>query len=418
MNTLELYDVVIVGGGAAGLMTGVQLGRCRSDLKMILLDGARRLGAKILISGGGRCNVTNRNVTEKDFYGGSRNVVKRILKAFPAKAAAQFFDDAGVALHEEEHGKLFPDSNRARSVLDALVSAVEKQDGILKTEQRVERISKTDEGFRIETANDHYQSRVVVLATGGKSVPKTGSDGFGYQLAASLGHSLVPTIPALAPMLLSGEFHASLSGVSQTVELVLHATGEKPMKFEGDLLWTHFGISGPVVLNLSRHWHAAYESQKNPRVLCNVVPEFESQEFEREVLKWIEDQPTSTIRKRLSRTLPNRFVDAVLTEMQIPLELRLADLTKVQRRQLVQQLTARELPISDSRGFQYAEATAGGIPLSEISPSTMESKLCPGLFLVGEILDVDGRLGGFNFQWAWSSATVAAEGISKSLGTG
>lgn len=411
----NVYDVLIVGGGAAGLMTAVQLSRQSPNLKIALLDGAKRLGAKILISGGGRCNVTNAHVVAKDFQGGSRNVVRRVLKVFSAKQTVQFFEELGVSVHEEEHGKLFPDSNKARTVLESLIHAAEANGVKLLTNQRVVQVAK-DVLFIVETESAHsslFRSDIVVFATGGRSIPKTGSDGFGYELARSLGHSITPTIPALAPLLLQGDFHEHLSGISQHVELTLTCHGSKPVRVNGSLLWTHFGISGPAALDISRHWHAANLSGNAPVITANFFPDHHSHSLEQKILAAVKDKPKQRLKQYLSANLPNRFVDSLLEKVQIPQETPLAELKKEERKRLINALTEFPLPVTDSRGFGFAEATAGGVPLNEISPSTMESRCCQNLYLVGEILDVDGRLGGFNFQWAWSSGTVAANAIAK-----
>ncbi|QDT31673.1 BaiN/RdsA family NAD(P)/FAD-dependent oxidoreductase [Thalassoglobus polymorphus] len=409
----ETYDVAIIGGGAAGLMAAVQLARLREDLSIAVLDGAKRLGAKILISGGGRCNVTNQAVTAKDFNGGSRNVVKRVLKAFSANKTVEFFESLGVPLHEEQHGKLFPDSNKARSVLDALINEADSRGVKILTENRVDRIGKDSGSFCVETHLRQLQARSVVLSTGGKSVPKTGSDGFGFELAKSLGHTILPTFPALAPMLLDGHFHEGLSGIAQEVEITLEVQGEKPKRFTGSMLWTHFGISGPVVLDFSRHWHAAHDTGAAQSVICNFLPDLQPQQIHEEILKAAEQNSKGSLRKFLSQRLPGRFVDSLLAELQVPKEMTFSQFRKEQRKDLVKTLTERKLSVTDSRGFRYAEATAGGVPLAEVNPSTMESRCCDNLFLSGEILDIDGRLGGFNFQWAWSSASVAAVGIAN-----
>lgn len=411
-------DLLVVGGGAAGLMVAVQAARLSPDCRIVILDGAKHLGAKILISGGGRCNVTNAHVDSRDFHGGSRNVVKRLLKAFSAQATVRFFDELGVPLHEEEHGKLFPDSHKARTVLTALVGEAERLGVRILANQRVEQISvwpHESSRFQVQTAQGSFRARRVVLATGGKSVPKTGSDGSGYELARALGHSITPTFPALVPMLLAGDFHSVLSGISLEVELTLWSRDEKPMRWRGSLLWTHFGVSGPVVLDLSRHWHAAELAGKNCRITCNSFPGETVERMHQMLIDAAQQQPHGSVRKRLAASLPNRFVEQLMLMSELPLEVTFGQLTRPQRQLLVRNLMELALPVEGSRGFGYAEATAGGVPLAEVSPSTLESRCCPGLFLAGEVLDVDGRLGGFNFQWAWSSGTVAAQGAVLSL---
>jgi predicted Rossmann fold flavoprotein len=275
---LETVDVVIVGAGAAGLATAIFAARhATTPLRIWCLDGARRVGAKILVSGGSRCNVTNRIVTERDFWGGSSRVVKRVLRGFPADRTAAFFEEIGVALHEEADGKLFPDTNRSRTVLDALVAQAARLNIAIEPGQRVVRLRRDGDGFALTLEGGREVSaRAVVLATGGRSLPKTGSDGFGYTLARELGHGYVETTPALAPLMLGDDgkagWHMALSGVSLPARLTLRIDGHAATVLEGALLWTHFGVSGPVVLNLSRHWHRARLEGARIDVLVNVCP--------------------------------------------------------------------------------------------------------------------------------------------------
>jgi predicted Rossmann fold flavoprotein len=422
--TVETADVVIVGGGAAGLATAVFAARAAGELRIVCLDGARRLGAKILVSGGGRCNVTNRVVTERDFWGGSPRGVRSVLRAFPADRAAAFFSSLGVSLHEEDDGKLFPETNRARTVLDALLAEAARLEAEVRTEERVVSVQRQGARFVIRTSRDsEYFARAVVLATGGRSLPKSGSDGFGYSLARALGHGCVETTPALAPLVLNGSSHAALSGVSHAAALTVRGDGavesggsrRDEVRLTGPLLWTHFGVSGPLALNASRHWHRARLQGQSVEVLLNVCPGETFDRLDAWLLEKGATNPRVMVSSALSTRLPNAVAQAWLERTGVEGAVTLAHLTREDRRRLVHALLETRLDVRDSRGYNFAEVTAGGIPIDEIDPARMESRVCPRLFLVGEILDVDGRLGGFNFQWAWSSAWVAAQALARAL---
>jgi predicted Rossmann fold flavoprotein len=411
-----MTDLVIIGAGAAGLATATFAARRAPHLKVSCFDGARHIGAKILVSGGSRCNVTNRTVTERDFWGGPARIVRHVLRAFPADRAAAFFEELGVALHEEEHGKLFPDTNRSRTVLEALLTECARRGVAVEPNSRVVMIARDAESFSVRLADERVvRARAVVVATGGQSLPKTGSDGFGYQLVRQLGHRIVPTTPALAPLVLDGDLHAALTGVAHPAEVSLHISGVRQLTLEGDWLWTHFGASGPLALNLSRHWHRAELEGQPPEVFLRVIAgeRFETLEA------WLIDQARLRSRAHLSTVLATRMPAAVATKWlevtSIPDDIALGQLEREDRRRLVHALAAMRLRVRGSRGYQYAEVTAGGVSLDEVHPATLESRLCPGLYLVGEILDVDGRLGGFNFQWAWSSGFVAGNAAARAL---
>jgi hypothetical protein len=408
------FDIAIVGAGAAGLTAGIFAAQKMGPGRVAVLDGTRQPGAKILVAGGGRCNVTNARVTHADFNGGSRHTIRNVLAAFDVARTIAWFADMGVSLHEEEHGKLFPDSNQARTVLNALLARLKRNGAALLAEHRVTQIERENDGFLIATSNGPVRARRVVLATGGESLPKTGSDGFGYELVRHLGHSIVPTTPGLVPFVLDGDFHAELSGIAQDVELVIRSAPAKPVRISGALLWTHFGISGPAVLDASRHWLRARLEGRSATMTANLLPGDDVNSAERKWLDLAAAQPRTILRNALAGWLPARVADAVLRALQIDGRVPLAHLAKDVRRRLLNALLAWPLPVRDSRGHNHAEVTAGGVPLDEIDPATMASRRCPGLHLVGEILDVDGRIGGFNFQWAWASGYVAGHGVARS----
>ena len=386
----SVYDIAIVGAGAAGLTAAIFAKRAAPDARIVALDGAPKIGAKILISGGGRCNVTHDVVTPDDFNG-NRNAIARVLRTFTVEQTTAWFAEMGVALKREETGKLFPTTDKARTVVDALLRECEGVE--IRTGARVETIER---GFRL----GDIEAKRVILATGGRSVPKTGSDGGGYALVQALGHTVTEVFPALVPLILEeGHWLTSLSGTSAEVELsVKSQTGRVLARQRGSMLCTHFGISGPVALDISRHWIAS----NGGTLVANFLP---GETFESLEAKLIHAKPMSVLRGRL----PQRLLEALTRNAQ------LATLTKEERRRIVRALTETPIPVVRDRGFDYAEVTAGGVPLSEIDLSTMHSRKCDGLYLCGEILDVDGRIGGYNFQWAWASGRLAGEHAARSL---
>jgi predicted Rossmann fold flavoprotein len=383
----------------------------------VVLDGARRPGAKILVSGGGRCNVTNATVLETDFWGGPRPIIRRILRALPVDATVRFFREIGIPLHEEENGKLFPDSHRARDVLNALLAELEATGSTLRGDSRVIEVVRRDDGFDVITTAGAVHAQAVVLATGGRSLPKTGSDGAGYELAARLGHTIVPTTVALAPLVLetpsgSAPMHSGLSGVTHPVELTAWVNDAVAIRLTGSMLWTHFGISGPVALNASRHWERAHVDGKRAHITASFYPGRRFDWMDAHLVQLGATRPKLTVLGALLPDLPASVAQALVRQVDLAPDALVSQIGRDARRRLSRALVEWPLPIVGARGFTHAEATAGGVSLSEIDPATMESRKCPGLYLVGEMLDVDGRLGGFNFQWAWCSARVAARGLA------
>ena len=415
--------MAIVGAGAAGLAAAIFTRRFNPARSVVLLDGARSPGAKILVSGGSRCNVTNTTVSERDFWGGKRSVIRRVLRAFPVADTVAFFREIGVSLHEEAGGKLFPDTNRARDVLAALLRESDRVGATLLSGHRVIDVvrPKPDttngfqpQSFRVVTDRGEMDAAAVVLATGGQSLPKSGSDGAGFAIAKRLGHTIVPATPALAPLLLASTdaVHASVSGVSHDVELAVWVDGAVAIRLSGPLLWTHFGISGPVALNASRHWLRAQLEGRAVAMTVNLRP---GQPFDQVDADWQRlaiANPRASVQTTLASLLPASVAAAVLRQLALDGTSTLAHVSRDDRRRLSRALVEYPLPVTGSRGYSFAEATAGGVALTEIDAGTMASRACRGLSCVGEILDVDGRIGGFNFQWAWSSGFVAGRALA------
>jgi predicted Rossmann fold flavoprotein len=264
-------------------------------------------------------------------------------------------------------------------------------------------------------------ANALVLATGGRSLPKSGSDGSGYELARQLGHSVVDTTPALVPLLVrESGFHRRIAGVAHDAELTVWQDGRAAWRGAGALLWTHFGISGPVALNASRHWERARLAPANPptagaaspRLTLSFCPGRSFDQIDDQMIAAAKARPRASPRSILADWLPASVAEVIVDRVPLA-EAPLSQLPRDERRRLAHALAAWPLDVTNTRGYTYAEVTAGGVPLDEVDPGTLESRVCPGLSLVGEILDVDGRLGGFNFQWAWSSAFVAARALVR-----
>jgi predicted Rossmann fold flavoprotein len=282
----------------------------------------------------------------------------------------------------------------------------------------VSEIEPASGGFAVTAGGNRIAARRVVLSTGGQSLPKTGSDGLGYVLAQRLGHTLIPLTPALDPLVLQSDYHAALAGNTQAVEFTVQTGETKPARVRGILLWTHFGVSGPGVLDVSRHWHRARVEGREVSMRISFLPGDDAPRAEARLIALATELPKVHLHNALARLLPARVADMLLVELGVPAETPMAHLGKEARRRVAQALVAWPLPVVAGRGYAFAEATAGGVPLSEVDPRTLQSRKCPGLYFTGEILDVDGRIGGFNFQWAWSSAWVAATALAQSCNQG
>lgn len=413
-GAVESADAVIIGAGAAGLMAAIAAGRAGSGGKIILLDGARTIGAKILVAGGGRCNVTHYAVDADAYAGSSRNAIRKVLRQFDVPQTVAFFAELGVDLKREETGKLFPVTDSARTVLNALLSAVRHAGVQLRHPRRVQSVRRDGDGFVIEGDWGAIRAGCLVLATGGKSLPKTGSDGHGMEIAEALGHSITPRVfPALVPLTLPRDhFVCSLSGITLAATLTLRSSsGKRLVSFTNSTLCTHFGLSGPSVLDISRYWIDAKHDDPACELVINWLPGMDVQAVDRLLL----DGGKRGVGRLLGEHLPQRLVDALCGHVGVPSATLCHRLTREQRKGIVRAVTDLPLPITGNRGWLFAEVTAGGVPLGEIELNTMQSRLCPGLYLVGEICDVDGRIGGFNFQWAWSSGYVAGTALAKAM---
>ena len=413
-------DIAIVGAGAAGLTTAIFAAEAARERKVgariVLLDGAKTIGAKILVSGGGRCNVTHEVVRVGD-YNGNPNIIRNVLAAFDEQATLRWLQSLGVSLKREETGKLFPVTDKARTVLDALVRRCEL--GVeLRTGHRVTAVARADgDAFRVGHERGQLTARRVVLATGGRSLPRTGSDGFGYELAKSLGHTVTATHPALVPLVLEESFfHKDVQGLAHEAELVTVVDNRPVDRRTGSLLWTHFGLSGPLAMDVSRHWLVARATAgSNVELRLSLLPGMQFEQVEQSLIAKDAAASRRSVRTLLAERMPERLAEAMLRQVSIDPTTPGGAVSRERRRGLAHALTGLRLPVVRDRGWNYAEVTAGGVPLAEINFRRMESRKAEHLYLVGEILDCDGRIGGFNFQWAWATGYVAGRAAAVSL---
>ena len=414
--------IAIVGAGAAGLMTAIQAARALraqgAPSSLLLLDGRPTVGAKILMSGGTRCNVTHREVKPSDFEGGPRHFVKHVLEAFTPQATLRLFEEIGVKLVLEPGGKYFPATHSAKTVLEALLRETGRVGAALKKGVRITAIQKEGDLFCLKSRDglDAVWARRVVLATGGLSYPATGSDGTGFEIARSFGHTVLKTFPALTPLLTRDPGWKSLSGVSLAAKLSFFSRGKKIRECQGPLLFTHFGFSGPAALDLSRHLAGAAQ-EDDPRVTASFLPEENEGSLQARFQSAQKACPKKLVKNLLTGefSLPARFVEVFLEKIGLSGGPLIGNFSNEDKTQLVRSLLHYPLEAEGVFGYQKAEVTAGGVDLKEIKAATMESKLVNGLYFAGEILDVDGRIGGFNFQWAWSTGALAGRSAARSL---
>lgn len=403
--------IAVVGAGAAGLMAAISAGR--AGARVVALDGARTLGAKILISGGGRCNVTHHAVDETAFAGSSPAAIRKVLRRFGVPETVAFFAGLGVTLEREETGKLFPTTDRARTVLDALLRAARDAGVEVVHPWRVAAVRPVTPGFVLMAPDGRErEAGRVILATGGRSVPKSGSDGGGYAIAKSLGHTVTDVRPALVPLVLAdGHFLRGLSGLAApaTVE-VRSGSGRRLAAFTGPVLCTHSGLSGPAILDVSRHLLAARAASAGAGLVVNWVPGMTAEELDEYLRTMGGGTPLRLLQGQ--GQVPERLARALCVAAGVDPATPGYRLTRAGRLALARTATQLAVPVVRDAGYDFAEVTAGGVPLRELDLETLASRKCPGLFICGEICDVDGRIGGFNFQWAWASGYVAGLGAA------
>ena len=409
-----MYQTIIIGGGPSGLMAAVAASENNSN-KVLLIEKKKGLGRKLKISGGGRCNVTNRLPYEeiiKNIPGNGKFLYSPFSK-FDNESIIEFFESRGIKLKEEDHGRMFPVSNKSQDIVDTLVNTIKNNNVEIKEETVVNDISKNDQSFIVKTQDGEFESKTVIIATGGTSVPQTGSTGDGYRFAKNLGHTITELFPTEVPITSSESFikNKTLKGLSlKDVELsVLKKNGKKRISHQMDMIFTHFGVSGPAALRCSQF---VYKEQKNQKkqdiqLQLDVFPEISLQDLENKIKKILSEEPDKYIKNALRGLIEERYLLFMLEQANINENTTFHHLSNQQLTHLAEHFKQFIFTVNGTLSIERAFVTGGGVSLKEIWPKTMMSKIQPGLFLCGEVLDIHGYTGGYNITSALVTGHVA-----------
>jgi predicted Rossmann fold flavoprotein len=406
MNRIE-SDAVIIGGGAAGMMCA--LTAAERGLKVVLLDPNRELGRKLRITGKGRCNLTNHCSIQEVLQNMPLDgrFLYPALNRFSPEDTEKFFTDRGVPLKVERGGRVFPASDRAEDIAQCLVRGLQSA-GVYVQRDRVTTIEKKDSSsFRIITSRGNcYSSSSICIATGGLSYPITGSTGDGYKFAKQYGHTIIPPHPSLVPLVCEETWCRELAGVSlKNIRLTAYEDGNRIYSEVGEMLFTHFGVSGPLVLTASSHMRAW--DAKRYSISLDLKPGLTEEKLDSRVQRDFAKYHGKTFQNALKDLLIRALIPVIVQYCDIPANMPVDTVSRAQRKKLVKVIKGLPLSVSGTRPIDEAIVTAGGVSTKEINPRSMESKICSGLYFAGEVLDLDAYTGGFNLQIAWSTGYMA-----------
>ncbi len=412
MSPQNRFDCIIVGGGAAGLMAACTASRAGKNV--LLIERNDRVGKKLAITGKGRCNVTNQ-CTDEEFFANIPVGGKFLYSAyssFNCYDTMEFFEGLGVPLKTERGNRVFPVSDRAGDIVSALERACKKS-GVTFLHKRVTEVLAEDNVITgVRCGGDVYNAMSVLIATGGKSYPGTGSDGDGYRFAAALGHTVTPLKPSLVPLVSEEDYCGEMTGLSlKNVEVSVMDTSQNKVVFkeQGEMLFTHFGVSGPLILSASSHIRDMERGRY--KILIDMKPALDFQTLDKRLQRDFSENPNRIFANSLSKLLPSKMIPVVVRLSGISPEKQVNSVTKQERTELATLLKNFPVTVRDFRPLSEAIITSGGVKLSEVNPKTMESKLVSGLYFAGEVLDIDAYTGGFNLQIAFSTAVAAGKSI-------
>lgn len=410
-----MTDVIVIGGGPAGMMAAITA--AERGAKVCLMERNQKVGRKLYITGKGRCNVTNdadvRTVLEHIPRNG--RFVTSAVTRFPPESVKAFFEKRGVALKVERGGRVFPVSDKAADIVDALFLSL-RRSGVELLEDRAEELLTEDGAVRgVRGEHGTIRGKAVILATGGASYPLTGSTGDGYTMAEKVGHTIVPPQPSLVPLETAGEDCRKMQGLSLRNVAIRVKNQKKKVIYaeQGEMLFTHFGVTGPLILSASAHMRDFAKDKYT--IFIDLKPALDEEKLDQRLLRDFGAQANRAFHNVLEGLLPRLMVPVMVERCAIPGDLPVHSVTKAQRRRLLEELKSFRVEVTRPRPIAEAIVTSGGVKTGEVDPHTMASKKMPGLYLAGELLDVDGYTGGFNLQIAWSTGRAAGEAAAEAV---
>lgn len=420
------YDFVIIGGGSSGMACAIMLSdlvkeKSPTPISIAIFEQNKRLGKKLLLTGNGRCNLTNRTLSPNRYHGHNKGFSDFAIESFDNKATLRFFSSIGLTTIDDESGKTFPFSMHSSSVLDSMRFAIEDRLITVFAETKIVSLEKRADGFRlVDSTRRCYRSDHVVIACGGAASPFTGSDGNGYDLLRKAGHRIISPIPGIVQIKTETEFVKAVSGVKVYAKVHFFHDGSEIRSEEGELLFTDYGISGPPVLQLSGDVSRILSREGNisDRTLPEVRIDFFPGQSAEQVLNQLKVRrnafPNRRIEQFLVGLVHNRLAVRLTKEtIHKPLSLPVSTISDEELTGFSQNMKQKRIIVTGTMPLQNAQITIGGADTNEFDPNTMQSRICPGLYACGEVLDVDGDCGGYNLQWAWSSAFLVAKDIAK-----
>lgn len=412
--TNPVYDVIVVGGGASGMMAAIAAKK--KGVNVLILERNPRVGKKILATGNGRCNFTNIDCDIKYFNGKNPEFAQAALGIFDTSRTLGFFEKLGIFPMIEEGGKVFPRSAQASSILDVLLYEISKLKVKVKCDFFVRDIKKEKSLFKVQGKDESFYAHKVIMACGGKAMPSSGSDGNGFNLSKNLGHKIVDIFPALVQLKLSGRFFPQIQGVKFQGKAQLFSQGQKLAEDFGDILFTNYGISGPPILQLSRQAGSLLQHNRDATLRISIFYDKSKKEMENILQERFKNMQKRPLKDSLIGLINKRLIPVVLKEAGIEKISKPVNTLKPKGIQKVAKLLVDwPFKVVGTLSWQNAQVTAGGVDTDEVNPYTLESKLVEGLYFSGEILDIDGICGGFNLQWAWSSGHVAGENAARAV---